>query len=161
MKKRVKCEEKNCKDHFYADEEEDKLKNQYFCSYCMPYMRTCVVCKELYKGKKTNQEDGVCSICREKYKIVALNGFVNLWYILRFKVFTRDKFTCRYCGRSPLEDIEVKLHCDHIVPSSKGGTDELENLVTSCKECNLGKMDVVLDKENEIKIMTRKIYENS
>lgn len=55
---------------------------------------------------------------------------------LRFEVFKRDAFTCRYCGRrSP----EVILEVDHAFPRSAGGSDEMENLVTSCFECNRGK----------------------
>lgn len=60
---------------------------------------------------------------------------------LRFKVLTRDQFRCRYCGRSAPE---VVLHVDHIYPRSKGGEDSLENLVAACRECNLGKRDVLL-----------------
>lgn len=55
---------------------------------------------------------------------------------LRFKVFSRDRFTCVYCGRSAPH---VILECDHKEPKSKGGPDTLENLVTSCKDCNRGK----------------------
>lgn len=55
---------------------------------------------------------------------------------LRFKVLTRDNYTCRYCGaKAP----DVKLHVDHVVPKSAGGRDELGNLVTACQACNLGK----------------------
>ena len=31
---------------------------------------------------------------------------------------------------------------DHIVPVSKGGTNDLDNLVTACEQCNLGKSDI-------------------
>lgn len=31
------------------------------------------------------------------------------------------------------------LHIDHIIPVSKGGQDEIENLLTACADCNLGK----------------------
>ena len=55
---------------------------------------------------------------------------------VRFEVFKRDSFTCQYCGRSAPE---VVLEVDHIIPVSKGGTDELLNLVTSCRDCNRGK----------------------
>lgn len=55
---------------------------------------------------------------------------------LRFEVFKRDSFTCQYCGsKSP----EVILHVDHIDPVSKGGCNEMMNLVTSCASCNFGK----------------------
>lgn len=60
---------------------------------------------------------------------------------LRFEVFKRDLFRCHYCGRSAPE---VVLHVDHITPVSKGGTNEFTNLVTSCQDCNLGKLDTEL-----------------
>lgn len=55
---------------------------------------------------------------------------------VRFEVFKRDSFTCQYCGRSAPD---VVLEVDHIIPVSKGGTDDLLNLVTSCRDCNRGK----------------------
>jgi len=54
----------------------------------------------------------------------------------RFGVFERDGFACQYCGLKPPEAI---LEIDHIVPVSKNGTNEQENLLTSCKTCNRGK----------------------
>ena len=61
---------------------------------------------------------------------------------LRFQVFKRDNFTCQYCGR---KTPEVILELEHIIPLSKGGTDELDNLTTSCFECNRGKGASLLD----------------
>lgn len=54
----------------------------------------------------------------------------------RFDVFKRDKFTCQYCGAHPPS---VVLHVDHIHPVAEGGTNDEDNLVTSCDRCNLGK----------------------
>ena len=53
-----------------------------------------------------------------------------------------------------MED-NVKLHCDHILPKSKGGSNDLDNLVTSCSECNLGKGDVILSQRIIEKIQKR------
>jgi hypothetical protein len=61
---------------------------------------------------------------------------------LRFTVFTRDGFRCRYCGLS-VDDGAV-LQADHVVPQSKGGPTTLANLVTACMDCNLGKSDRLL-----------------
>lgn len=55
---------------------------------------------------------------------------------IRFEVFKRDKFTCQYCGKKAPD---VVLHVDHIDPVSKGGNNDIVNLVTSCFDCNLGK----------------------
>ncbi len=59
---------------------------------------------------------------------------------IRYKVLKRDRHTCKGCGaRAP----DVELEVDHIIPVSKGGTDELSNLRTLCKECNIGKGDKI------------------
>lgn len=57
---------------------------------------------------------------------------------VRFEIFKRDNFTCQYCGATPPDTI---LEVDHVIPVSKGGSDEVSNLVTSCFECNRGKRD--------------------
>lgn len=58
---------------------------------------------------------------------------------LRFKVLARDRFTCCGCGESPATSPGTVLHVDHIVPWSRGGETEFENLRTMCLQCNLGK----------------------
>ena len=55
---------------------------------------------------------------------------------LRFEVFKRDGFICQYCGSKPPA---VVLQADHINPVAKGGRNGIDNLVTSCQPCNLGK----------------------
>lgn len=60
----------------------------------------------------------------------------NLGKKLRFEVFKRDSFTCQYCGD---EAPQVVLHVDHINPVSKGGDNDITNLITSCAPCNFGK----------------------
>jgi hypothetical protein len=60
---------------------------------------------------------------------------------IRFEIFKRDGFKCAYCGAPPTAGV---LHVDHITPVAEGGTDDPENLVTSCPGCNLGKSAVPL-----------------
>lgn len=61
---------------------------------------------------------------------------------LRYQVLRRDNFSCCQCGASPAKDSSVVLHIDHIIPWSKGGKTELDNLQTLCSKCNLGKSNV-------------------
>lgn len=61
---------------------------------------------------------------------------------VRFEVFKRDSFTCRYCGKKPPE---VTLEVDHIIPVFEGGKDDINNLITSCFNCNRGKGKTPLD----------------
>ena len=75
----------------------------------------------------------------------------------RFETFKRDKFTCQYCGRAAPD---VILHVDHIQPKSKGGSDDdLLNLVTSCKDCNLGKGARVLSDDTAVKKRKKQLDE--
>ena len=60
---------------------------------------------------------------------------------MRHEVFKRDNYTCVECGAR--KEDGVTLHIDHIIPVSKGGTDELSNLQTLCEACNLNKSDVI------------------
>lgn len=60
---------------------------------------------------------------------------------LRFEVFKRDGFQCQYCGATPPG---VLLHCDHINPVSLGGATDIDNLITACEPCNLGKSNIPL-----------------
>lgn len=55
---------------------------------------------------------------------------------LRFDVFKRDGFVCAYCGATPPT---VVLQVDHIHPVAEGGTNKIDNLITSCQPCNIGK----------------------
>jgi len=61
---------------------------------------------------------------------------VKEWYRIIKIVFERDNFTCAYCKR-----VGGKLEADHIVPISKGGTNDFDNLTTSCRKCNRQKKD--------------------
>ena len=57
----------------------------------------------------------------------------------RFMILKRDNFRCQYCGKTGADTV---LEVDHITPVSKGGTDDFENLITACKECNRGKYNI-------------------
>lgn len=69
-------------------------------------------------------------------KIRMYNHNVKQWYKIIKEVFMRDNYTCQYCGQ-----IGGKLEADHIIPFSKGGSDEMSNLITSCRKCNRQKKD--------------------
>ena len=53
----------------------------------------------------------------------------------RNRIYKRDGYQCVYCGS------HRSLTLDHVIPKSKGGTNEWTNLVTSCQKCNLKKAD--------------------
>jgi 5-methylcytosine-specific restriction endonuclease McrA len=92
---------------------------------------------------------------------------------LERQVFTRDGYRCRYCqtrvldfkvlqkfeklvGRSNFRasaetnDLRhgvtffFRATADHVVPLTRGGQTTLENLVTACWNCNIGKLNALL-----------------
>lgn len=58
----------------------------------------------------------------------------------RAQILARDHHKCRMCGRSSQE---VPLEVDHIFPYDKGGTDDIDNLASLCRDCNRGKSDLL------------------
>jgi 5-methylcytosine-specific restriction endonuclease McrA len=89
------------------------------------------------------------------------------------QLFTRDRYHCRYCGMRVVGDrkqfiklaqtvnypelvrtgtnemrhglyLTFRASHDHVLPISKGGTNDMENLVTACWPCQFGKAQYTL-----------------
>lgn len=81
--------------------------------------------------------------------VVALRRFVKKPAVLktevplnRMNVFTRDDYTCQYCGKKcqPSE-----LTFEHVFPRARGGKTTWDNIVAACGPCNHGKGDTLLE----------------
>jgi len=57
---------------------------------------------------------------------------------IRDAVFDKYKYRCAICTS------KKKLEIDHIVPVSRGGTDDFNNLQLLCSRCNLEKSNMIL-----------------
>ncbi|KAJ3669922.1 hypothetical protein LUZ60_010246 [Juncus effusus] len=60
----------------------------------------------------------------------------------RKNILFRDKFTCQYC--SSRENLTI----DHVMPISRGGQWQWENLVAACVRCNSSKGQKILEETN-------------
>jgi hypothetical protein len=80
--------------------------------------------------------------CRERFpwRHCGRRPPADEWRRLREFVFTRDDYTCQYCGSR-----SVRLECDHIFPVARGGGHEVTNLATACRSCNRSKSDKMLE----------------
>lgn len=67
------------------------------------------------------------------------------WGQLRRLVYMRDSYTCQSCGihcmsrKDAIRQNETHkiIQCHHIIPFSKGGANDLENLTTLCLSCHM------------------------
>lgn len=60
--------------------------------------------------------------------------------LTRKAIFERDDNTCQYCGKRTRRE---NLTIDHVIPKSRGGSDNWSNLVLACLACNAVKRDSV------------------
>lgn len=58
---------------------------------------------------------------------------------LRQQILERDHYTCQKCGNNRMKEPNLLLEIDHIIPVSKGGLTEPNNLQTLCWKCNRSK----------------------
>ncbi|MBI5153970.1 HNH endonuclease [Candidatus Poribacteria bacterium] len=70
----------------------------------------------------------------------------------RRNIYIRDQMTCQYCGRKPArEDLTI----DHVVPKSRGGRSEWENVVLACQACNARKGSHLLGEIHHIALLRK------
>ncbi len=78
---------------------------------------------------------------KDTYRELALVTRGEVSDSLRYDVLKSDDFKCVICGASAKDG--VRLHVDHIIPVSKGGSSKIENLRTLCERCNVGKSNKI------------------
>ena len=77
--------------------------------------------------------------------VIRLTKFIHVPRRFRRQVtntflFARDRYRCQYCGRGQTElRHREALTRDHLIPLSRGGTNEWTNVVTACSPCNTRK----------------------
>ena len=97
----------------------------------------------IFKGVAVMQESAIFQLrsVSSHYpapSVIRLVHFVHIPYRKKLasknNILIRDRFSCQYCGK-PLKSQEVTL--DHIVPKSRGGESNWENLAACCPKCNV------------------------
>ncbi|QDL08452.1 HNH endonuclease [Brasilonema octagenarum UFV-E1] len=88
------------------------------------------------KSKKPKVKKSAATKSRTKSKQDSSKRSRHIPASVRVSVLHKDGYKCVFCGRSSQQ---VQLEVDHIVPFSKGGSNDLNNLQTLCTDCNRGK----------------------
>jgi 5-methylcytosine-specific restriction endonuclease McrA len=99
------------------------------------------------KGVATTEEEngGFLHSARMAIRIpsvIRLTQFRRIPYqtraLSRKNILLRDRYTCQFCGRVlPAHELTI----DHVIPRSRGGHADWDNVVASCQKCNTAKGD--------------------
>jgi 5-methylcytosine-specific restriction endonuclease McrA len=96
----------------------------------------------LLKGVATTEEEDGMFIHSSQLtfripSVIRLLQFRRIPYqtraLSRKNVLLRDRYTCQFCGRiMPAHELTL----DHVIPRSRGGRTDWDNLVACCHRCN-------------------------
>ena len=110
-------------------------------SVCSVYKAFLLVYLEKAEIVKKADDAVLRSVSRtyDMPSIIRLSQYVNIPYkgvvMTRQNIFKRDGNKCVYCSSKD------NLTLDHVLPRSRGGGSNWNNLVTACKTCNSKKGD--------------------
>ena len=109
--------------------------------------KPCKECGEIFVGDSKNTKY-CCEACRKRAanrdhdKRIYRNGQPDLSITL-MKVYKRDGGICQICGKKIGFDCDSNSDnypsIDHIIPLSKGGLHQWDNVQLSCRGCNTAK----------------------
>lgn len=107
-------------------------------------IRLCDYCGSQIVGGRLKRGYRTCSVeCNQKYwdQVKKQDRLSNkrsptFWATYRHECLERDKYICQDCGAKENSDRIHPHEVHHIVPIYRGGTNQLENLITLCHECH-------------------------
>lgn len=82
------------------------------------------------------------------FDVTHLHNLQRVDYSTRMWLYHHYHQTCQYCGR-------IGYSIDHLTPVSRGGSNELSNLILACKECNKLKGDMPYEWFQDFNLKTK------
>lgn len=117
------------------------------CKWTPPQMirsTTCEWCGEQFETTRVSQS--YCTVrckynCkRQRRRARALNAPGEYRYVDVMRQYRAQGYACAYC-KEPARGLPDP---EHVVPLSRGGRNDMSNLVAACKQCNSDKRDLLL-----------------
>lgn len=139
----------------YQEKNKEKIKKQKQEIHQKYVQRPEVIAQIKEYHKKYMQREGVRDKINQREKehrktergyLISLKnrikqrGKTNITYDDLYNLMTSSN-TCYYCGK-PIFILGKEKTVDHKIPTSKEGTNELNNLVVCCRHCNFTKRDM-------------------
>lgn len=105
------------------------------------YANLQMLCAAINMGK--TKYDRSCYMVRAKAFKAYKEGRWNIHDLFENNIAKlKSDCVCWYCGE--VFDDKSKLTIDHVFPRSKGGTNDMNNIIMVCKHCNSSKRDTDL-----------------
>lgn len=156
MSLRVEASEEQCKEAKMTKEEYLELEREVISETELPIQRTySVTCRVYYispqgrnhyhKSHTFCEGDILAEMMRQERETACHASEAwrrktersRITPSVRYRIMRRDNFRCCLCGRPAASGIELEV--DHVIPISRGGSSDEENLQTLCRDCNRGK----------------------
>jgi len=102
-----------------------------------------ICCGLTWKGGISKDAQHYCRERRVRKMNCGGNHTFQEWDLLK----AQYNWTCPCCHKS---EPEIKLTEDHIIPLSKGGSDNIENIQPLCKSCNSKKYTKIIKYEEPL-----------
>lgn len=138
----------NCGQQFVTRQGETRMCSDPICQYVRTrgsnhsriYTKTCMWCSRPFITSQPSQVR--CSAaCVKQWATAHKGDNPRPWRVHAMHVYNRDSWVCHLCGLPTLKawdpnDIDHSPSLDHIIPRSKGGSDDPSNLATAHFRCN-------------------------
>lgn len=117
---------------------------EYYFKYVSPGGNSSMSCDIVFNIDNLNKFIRYLSkIIKFKQSVIGQRALMTS--ALREKIKIRDNYTCKHCGLSSVQEPNLLLEIDHIIPLSKNGITSEENLQTLCWRCNRSKSNKIIN----------------
>lgn len=114
-----------------------------------PNIKYCTLCNNYFNtDEHFIRTDGSCKLNKLRHDINRRNNYKRIQSVKQLEeVFIKSNYKCTKCqitNEDHLIDYGTNLHVDHIIPITKEGTNDLNNLQLLCRKCNVSKGNKII-----------------